>query len=68
MDAVGSSHHPFEVNEGPSTHVLISHSEAHFPGPMARQVQILRPPRLATSFRNSVPGRYSGHTEEAKDD
>lgn len=52
LDAVGSSHHPAGVNEGPSTHVLILYSEAHLPGPMAGHVQILRPPGFPTSFRD----------------
>lgn len=40
MDAVGSSHYPVEVNEGPSTYVLIFQPEAHLPGPMADHIQI----------------------------
>lgn len=68
FDAVGSSHHPFVVNEGPSTHVFIFHTEAHLPGPVAAHVIVLRPPGLATNFRNKMPRRCSDHPEEDRKD
>ena len=56
LDAVGSSHHPAEINEGPSTYVFIFQPEAHLPGPMSGHVQIFRPPGSATNFRNKCAG------------
>lgn len=54
LDAVSCRDHPVDINEGPSTHVLILYAKAHFPGPMAALLQVVWPPGLATNFRISI--------------